>query len=79
MYPQTGSVTKVGVGIYDIDTNITGVSTYGTIVVTATNTTVVRFCTGRYIGSGKFRVEIFNLQGAHYDNDFYFMINDPLN
>jgi hypothetical protein len=47
--------------------------------VTATGTTVPRVCTGRYTGSGKFRVEIFSIAGTHTDNGFYFMITDPLN
>ena len=79
MSPPVGTSTKVSTGIYDIDTNIAGVSANGAIVVTATNTTAARLCTGRYFGSGIFRVEVFNIQGSHVDSDFFFMINDPLN
>ncbi len=79
MWPSTGSSARISTGVYDIDTHMAGVSSKGTIVVTAAGTNVPRLCTGRYLSSTKFRVEIFNLQGTHVDNDFYFMINDPLN
>jgi hypothetical protein len=79
MWPPTGSSARISTGVYDIDTHMAGVSSKGTIVVTAAGTTVPRLCTGRYLSTTKFRVEIFNLSGTHVDNDFYFMINDPLN
>ena len=79
MWPNVGDVTRVSLGVYDITTNISGVSSKGTIIVSPTNTTVARLCTGRYISAGVFRVEIFSITGSHVDNDFYFMITDPLN
>ena len=79
MWPATGTSAKVSTGVYDIDTHMAGVDSKGIIVVTPTGTTVPRLCTGRYLSTTKFRVEIFNMQGSHVDNDFYFMVNDPLN
>ena len=68
----------ISLGVYEIDPGVAEVSTKGVIVVTAAGSTP-RICIGKYSGSGKFRVEIFNMAGNHVDNDFYFMINDPLN
>lgn len=79
VWPQTGTSTKISIGVYEIDTNISSVSANTSIVVTASGVTVPRICTGRYIGLGKYKVEVFNLQGGHVDTDFYFMIHDPLN
>ncbi len=79
MWPATGTSVKISTGVYDIDTHMTGVSSKGTIIVTASGIAAPRLSTGRFLNTTKFRVEIFNLQGAHVDTDFYFMINDPLN
>ncbi len=78
MWPTSGESSKISLGVYEIDPGISEVSAKGVIVVTAAGTTP-RICIGKYSGSGKFRVEIFNMAGNHVDSDFYFMINDPLN
>ncbi len=79
MWPSTGSAERISTGVYEIDTGRPGLSAYAVIAVTATGTTLPRVCTGRYTGSGKFRVEIFSLSGTLTNNDFYFTITDPLN
>ena len=78
MWPSSGSSSKISTGVYEIDPGMADVSTKGVIVVTAGGS-IPRICIGRYSSAGKFRVEIFNMAGNHVDNDFYFMINDPLN
>jgi hypothetical protein len=79
MWPSSGSAERISTGVYEIDTDRTDLSAYAVIAITATGTTVPRVCTGRYIGSGKFRVEIFSLAGTLTNNDFYFTITDALN
>jgi hypothetical protein len=79
MWPSSGRAERISTGVYEIDTDRTDVSAYAVIAITATGTTVPRVCTGRYIGSGKFRVEIFSLAGTLTNNDFYFTITDALN
>ena len=79
MWPTTGSAERISTGVYEIDTGRPELSAYAVVVITATGTTVPRVCTGRYIGSGKFRVEIFSMAGTLTNNDFYFAITDPLN
>jgi len=78
MWPTSGSSSKISTGVYEIDPGMADVSSKGVIVVTAVGS-IPRICIGRYYSSGKFRVEIFNMAGNHVDDDFYFMINDPLN
>jgi len=78
MWPTSGESTKISLGVYEIDPGLGEVSAKGVIVVTAAGS-IPRICIGKYSGSGKFRVEIFNMAGNHVDSDFYFMINDPLN
>jgi len=78
MWPQTGSSVRISTGVYEIDTNRADMSDFGVIVVTAIGV-VPRICIARYIGSAKFRIEIFSLAGNPVNNDFYFMINDALN
>lgn len=79
MWPTSGDSERISTGVYEIDTDRTDLSAYAIIAVTATGTNTPRVCTGRYIGSGKFRVEIFSLAGTLTNNDFYFTITDPLN
>lgn len=78
LWPSSATTVKVSTGVYDIDTKMTETSPKGSIVVTAAGNTP-RICTGRYLSSGVYRVEIFNMSGNHVDQNFYFMINDPLN
>ena len=78
MWPQSGSSSRISTGVYEIDTNRADMSDFGVIIVTSTGI-VPRICIGRYIGNAKFRIEIFSLSGNPVNNDFYFMINDPLN
>jgi hypothetical protein len=79
MWPSSGSAERISTGVYEVDTGRPGLSAYAVVAVTATGTTVPRVCTGRYIGSGKFRVEIFSMAGTRTNNDFYFTITDALN
>lgn len=79
LWPASGNTVRVSTGVYDIDTNISGISSFGTIVVTTAGSSPPRVCTGRFTGAGVFRVEIFSLAGTHVNNDFYFIITDPLN
>ncbi len=78
IFPSTGSSERISTGVYEIDTDRSNLTANAVITVTATNG-LPRICTARYIGGGKFRVEIFSLAGIHANNDFYFMINDVLN
>lgn len=78
MWPQSGSAARISTGVYEINTNRTDMSDFGVIVITAIGV-IPRICVARYIGNAKFRVEIFNLAGNPINNDFFFMVNDPLN
>ena len=78
LWPSSATSVKVSTGVYDIDTKMTETSPKGSIVVTAAGNTP-RICTGRYLSNGVYRVEIFNMSGNRVDQNFYFMINDPLN